>query len=88
LWNCRRVRSVLNVVRLFSVVVRDQVVDVQLKCKRNPAAWTAWELNSFCRKKKLASTADAFSRISFLTFFTLVCAADVYGNINFKEPWP
>jgi len=38
LWNCRSVRSVLNVVRLFSVVVHDQVVDVQLKCKRNPAA--------------------------------------------------
>jgi hypothetical protein len=35
---------------------------------------------------KLASTADAFSRISFLTFFTLVCAADVYGKKNFKEP--
>ena len=35
LWNRR---SVLKVVRLFSVVVHDQVVEVQLKCKRNPAA--------------------------------------------------
>jgi hypothetical protein len=32
LWNCRSVRSVLNVVRLFSVVVHDQVVEVQWKC--------------------------------------------------------
>ena len=88
LLECPECPEFLNVVKLFSVVVHDQVVEVQLKCKRNPAAWTAWELNSFCRKKKLASTADAFSRISFLTFFTLVCAADVYGKKNFKEPWP
>jgi hypothetical protein len=38
LWDCRSVRSVLNVVRLFSVVVHDQVVEVQWKCKKNPAA--------------------------------------------------